>query len=399
MDVVLKPDQAWLTNPDTVYPVTIDPYYDWSTTVTSTTVVKGQATGWPDADSLFVGTYDSTWSARSFVTWWATGLQGMQVDSALLHFANPYSTTCSQTPWEIWTTSPITSTTSWDDQPEWQYKDATSTSTSCNNGWVTADASGFFQRAVEKEVGTPTMGLRAADETATNQYKQFWSHNYTDSSKLPYVEVNYSQLPAAPTDPDQAVWDKQNELSNLKDWIITQPGIENSGYIESVNDAATKSTKLLWYGPANAAQASILAEAQRRGITATVEQRQYSSQQIDAALAQVSESSGQGVFDNFVIDAAAGISANFDGIVVAGRHTDGQTDSQLAQAATQDLGIAVNVKPGTPARAHRRHHPRRRHFALQRRRLHDWNRRACLLDRFRYPHRQHHPHDDRSALR
>jgi len=96
VNLTLKPDQKWLHSPDTVYPVTIDPYYDWSVTVTSTTVVKGYSTGWPDADSLFVGTYDSSWSARSFINWWATDVQGFQIDQATLHLANPYSTTCSQ---------------------------------------------------------------------------------------------------------------------------------------------------------------------------------------------------------------------------------------------------------------------------------------------------------------
>ncbi|MFG1995014.1 hypothetical protein ACGFJ7_34070 [Actinoplanes sp. NPDC048988] len=189
----LKPDTKWLASPDTVYPVTIDPYYDWSTTVASTTVVKGYPTGWPDADSLFVGSWDATGSARSFVTWWATSLQGMQIDSATAHFANPYSTSCDPKPWEMWSTAPITDKTSWDNQPAWLHKEATSTETTCHDGWVSADATSFFRRAVANNVSTPTMGLRASDETDYSQYKQFWSHNYRDSSKVPYVEVNYSK--------------------------------------------------------------------------------------------------------------------------------------------------------------------------------------------------------------
>lgn len=43
--MTLNPEQKWLTSPDTVYPVTIDPHYDWSTTAASTTVVKGYDTG------------------------------------------------------------------------------------------------------------------------------------------------------------------------------------------------------------------------------------------------------------------------------------------------------------------------------------------------------------------
>ena len=205
--LTLTPEQQWLTSPDTVYPVTIDPAYDWSTTATSTTVVKGYSAGWPDADSLFVGTYDDTWSARSFVSWWASGVAGMEIDAATLHFSNPYSTSCDPTPWEIWTTDPITDDTSWDNQPAWRYKEATSTETSCDGDWVSADVTPFFQKAAVLEEDTPTMGLRAADETDTSQYKQFWSVNYTDSSLHPYIEVWYQEPQCSlPLDQRTGAW-------------------------------------------------------------------------------------------------------------------------------------------------------------------------------------------------
>jgi hypothetical protein len=348
VNLTLKPDQKWLTSPDTVYPVTIDPYYDWSTTVTSTTVVKDQATGWPDSDSLFMGKYDNTWTARSFISWWATGLQGYQVDQATLHLANPYSTTCSQTPWEIWTTDPITATTSWANQPEWVALEATSTSTSCTDGWVTADATSFFQRAVEKEVGQPTMGLRAADETATNQYKQFWSWKAADSSKAPFAEVWYS-LPPNPVDPDAALWATQTTLTDFRDWTLAEVGA-NSGYLDSINDATTTSVTLLWAGAPNAMQAAVLAEAQRRTITATVVQRQYTRSQHEQAetAAWASANSGTGVFANFTIGGSEAVPAGFDGLIIRGQHTSNPADTAaadlaLSQQATQALGIPVQV--------------------------------------------------------
>lgn len=352
VNLTLKPDQKWLTSPDTVYPVTIDPYYDWSTTVTSTTVVKDQATGWPDSDSLFVGTYDNTWTGRSFISWWATGLQGFQVDQATLHLANPYSTTCSQTPWEIWTTDPITATTSWANQPEWQVKEATSTSTSCNNGWVTADATNFFARAVEKEVGQPTMGLRAADETATDQYKQFSSWNAADSSKAPFVEVWYS-LPPNPVDPDAALWANQSTLDDFRDWTVAEVGT-GSGYITTVNEAKTTSVTLLWAGPPNAMQAAVLAEAQRRTITATVVQRQYTVAQLNQAAdaAKASATSG-GVFADFTIGTVEAVPTTFDGVIIAGLHNSNPADTAaadlaLSQQATQAFGVAVKVVTEAP---------------------------------------------------
>lgn len=195
----LKPDQNWLSSPDTVYPVTIDPIVDWSTTAASTTVVKGYPTDWPEADSLFLGAYDATSGSRSFVTWWANDLVGSQVNSAIAHFANPFSMSCDPKAWEMWTTDSTTDDTSWDNQPAWLFKEATSTDTSCDDTWVTADATSFFRRAAERGIETPTMGLRVADENDYSAYKQFWSYNYSDASKFPYVEVTYT-LPAGPED-------------------------------------------------------------------------------------------------------------------------------------------------------------------------------------------------------
>ncbi|WP_344223017.1 hypothetical protein [Paractinoplanes ferrugineus] len=349
VNVTLKPDKKWLTSPDTVYPVTIDPYYDWSTTASSTTVVKGYDKGWSEADTLFVGTYDDTWSARSFVTWWATGIGGFDVSAATLHLASPYSASCEPAPWEIWTTEPINGETSWDHQPEWLSKEATSNDYACDGGWVVADATSFFQRAAEKGIEQPTMGLRAADETDTSQYKEFWSYNYADSSKSPYVEVWYT-LPPNPVDPDAALWANQTALSDFRDWTVAEVGT-TSGYIDSVNNADTKSVTLLWAGAPNAMQASILAEAQRRNITATVVQRNYTKDQLNQAADAVvaSTTSGTGVFAGFTVNTAEPLSPEFDGIVITGQHKSNPADTTaadqaLSQQATQALGVAVKVQ-------------------------------------------------------
>jgi hypothetical protein len=63
----------------------------------------------------------------------------------------------------------------------------------CDDCWITADATSFFQRAATNNVPTPTIGLRAVNEADASQYKQFWSYNYTDAAKYPYVEVTYSE--------------------------------------------------------------------------------------------------------------------------------------------------------------------------------------------------------------
>jgi len=201
------------------------------------------------------------------------------------------------------------------------------------------------------------MGLRATDETATNQYKQFWSWNAADSSKDPYIEVWYS-LPPNPVDPDAALWATQSTLSDFRNWTVNEVGT-GSGYIDSINDAKTTSVTLLWAGAPNAMQADVLAEAQRRTITATVVQRQYTKDQLTqaAAAAMASSGSGSGVFANFHIDIAIPVSPDFDGVTINGQHNANPADTAaadqaLSQQATQALGVAVKVQTtpsATPA--------------------------------------------------
>ncbi|RSM49770.1 hypothetical protein DMB66_44680, partial [Actinoplanes sp. ATCC 53533] len=110
---------------------------------------------------------------------------------------------------------------------------------------------------------------------------------------------------------------RQNKLTDLKTWIIEQPGLENSGYIESVNDAAALSTTLLWHGPANDTQQAIIAEGRRRGISVNVQQRKFSREQLVTAVETLA-GRGKDAFADFDLNSISGITAEFDGIKVQG---------------------------------------------------------------------------------
>ena len=284
--MTLKPDQKWLTSPDTVYPVTIDPYYDWSTTAVSMTVVKGYPTGFPDSDSLFVGTYDSTWSSRSFITWYANALQGKWVESATAHFANPFSNSCDQKPWEMWATGPITNDTSWDNQPVWQSLEGTSTETSCGDDWITADATSFFRRAVDNGITTPTMGLRANDETDYSQYKQLWSYNYSDPSKFPYVEVNFTDTPASGvTAGDANAMQAQDTFIQAADKISSAVDASNPTGFTSIELTANAVT-LWWKGAVTAGIQNAIDQA-RTIAPVTVSQAPFSKAELETRADQI----------------------------------------------------------------------------------------------------------------
>lgn len=154
----------------------------------------------------------------------------MEINAATLHLKNPYSTSCTPTPWEIWTTDEITADTSWDNQPAWLTNEGTSTETSCDDGWVTADATEFFKHAAARGTETATMGLRAVDETDTSQYKQFWSFNNPDESVHPYIEVWY-QVPQCSLALDQreGPWTCDGTEADMEDLAAGGVGYQATG--------------------------------------------------------------------------------------------------------------------------------------------------------------------------
>ena len=100
-NLVLTPDADMLADPDTVYPVTIDPSY----VVSSPGSVWVQSTGTATSAQLSnpelrVGTYDSgTHKARSFVKFNSGSWAGKEIASATLRLRNFSSYTCSAAEW------------------------------------------------------------------------------------------------------------------------------------------------------------------------------------------------------------------------------------------------------------------------------------------------------------
>jgi hypothetical protein len=148
------------------------------------------------------------------------------------------------------------------------------------------------------------------------------------------------------------VQEHQNRLSELNTWIISQPDVHANGYVASVNDPEAGSTILLWHGAANQTQKAIADKAAQLGITATIQPRKYGLADLTRAQKALEGRSGNGAFANFTINSTAGITADFDGIVVYGEYihppTQGRTeaDAALAKAAALEIGIAVSIEPG-----------------------------------------------------
>ncbi|WP_431934075.1 RHS repeat-associated core domain-containing protein [Micromonospora sp. RP3T] len=202
----LQPDLAWLKDPATQYPVTIDPQINPLYTSFDTYVKEGDTVDRGGANDLQVGLLAGSPNvkSRAFVNWPVSALAGKQVTAATVYFWNFWSNTCTANSWEIWTTGAASSATRWGTQPSWIQKEATSTQTkgfsaTCDDGWVSVSGTSFFQRAATAGQSTAYMGVRGTDETNANSFKQFRSRNAVDSSQVPYAVVTYNSYPTVGT--------------------------------------------------------------------------------------------------------------------------------------------------------------------------------------------------------
>ncbi|RZU74911.1 hypothetical protein EV384_3403 [Micromonospora kangleipakensis] len=141
---------------------------------------------------------------RSFARWDTTDLVGKAITSATVNFWNWWSPSCTAKSWEIWTVGTIADGILWANQPAWTYREATATGTkgfdaTCGDGWVSAAATSFFQRAANAGDTRADMGIRATSETDGNAFKQFRSRNAADATQVPYAVVTYNSYPVIGT--------------------------------------------------------------------------------------------------------------------------------------------------------------------------------------------------------
>ncbi|MBQ1040648.1 integrin alpha [Micromonospora sp. C81] len=195
----LTPDLDWMRDPATEWPVTIDPQINPVSTTFDTYVMEGDLTENGGAKDYELGLLSGE-ITRTLARWDTTALVGTQVTSATVNFWSWWSNTCAAKSWELWTTGPIADGILWSNQPAWNNREATSTTTkgfdsTCADAWVSISGTSFFQRAAAVGDTRADMGLRATDETDGNAFKQFRSRNATDAGQVPYAVVNYNSYP------------------------------------------------------------------------------------------------------------------------------------------------------------------------------------------------------------
>ena len=212
--LTLAPPASVLTGPGVTYPVYIDPtWHNFASAEASawTQVDSGfpSQSYWHESSDLQSGNcYDSPPGscktmgvARSFIRMPIPSALYSTTDihSAYMYMTEDWAPSCTKTSVRLYNVNGISSATTWNNQPSWPstyiYQDAAFGYTGC--GYYKNDITWDVTSTIASDAGyktTQAFGLRAADETDTGQWKQFWSgaENIT-------LSVTYNYHPNAPS--------------------------------------------------------------------------------------------------------------------------------------------------------------------------------------------------------
>jgi hypothetical protein len=205
--LVLRPDYKFLSDPATVYPVTVDPAPALTSDL-GTYVSAALPTANYDTNSeLKVGKYDtpSTSVDRSFVRFNDTSIKGTTVTSAVLNLYETWSWSCTDTQMVVQGAGALNPGATWNTQPAvdgtyWYSGSFHGGWTGCPSsaGWKNLDITGLAQKWSSDGVGSPeALALLAPNEGDVNQWKRFSNVNTTNA---PNISVTYN-APAPPSAP------------------------------------------------------------------------------------------------------------------------------------------------------------------------------------------------------
>ncbi|MFJ9921772.1 LamG-like jellyroll fold domain-containing protein [Streptomyces rubiginosohelvolus] len=205
--LTVVPDQEFLADPKTTYPVVIDP-----------PTVAGKLTGWTalwsnESSSTFWNTshalgvgydaYVDNKKARSLFQFDTRSVAGKKILHADFSAYEIWSANCDKRNIELWRTGSISSSTKWSSSLSWSSKvDTVSAakghSSSCPDGTVEFDATAAVAYTAKAKSTTTTLGLRAS-ESDPIAWKQFMSPKDSDSTtgRKPVLSITYVSPPTA----------------------------------------------------------------------------------------------------------------------------------------------------------------------------------------------------------
>ncbi|MER5386936.1 DNRLRE domain-containing protein [Streptomyces sp. NPDC002688] len=211
-DVTLhvRPDRDLMTNAATKFPLFIDPSFghteNWTTAYNRyPTSSFWSGLNFNDGTSeARVGYEATTWGkSRSFFRLdWDSSLKGAYISDASLYALETYSWSCSGRVVQLWRTDPISSKTTWNNQPAWKEQIGSQDvahgyNSSCRRDYVEFDAQDLAQDAADGAWSKITIGLRASDAGEDDAYA--WKKFKAISDIAPYIKVHYNRKPKVPT--------------------------------------------------------------------------------------------------------------------------------------------------------------------------------------------------------
>ncbi|MEU5216494.1 DNRLRE domain-containing protein [Streptomyces sp. NPDC020807] len=213
---LLTPNQDFLNDPTTVYPVFIDPTVkkhtqDWTIAYKK----HPKATFFNGADFNAGGTHEArvgyesdTWgTSRSFFNIaYDKSLKGAKIQKATLRMLETYSWSCQARSMSVHSTGRINGKTNWKNAPPLTDSNLAAPARSfahgyksgCRDAYETFNVLGVAQKAADAGKSMITFGLRARDEKSQFSWKKFQA----DGDNAPYLEVTYNRAPTAPTNID-----------------------------------------------------------------------------------------------------------------------------------------------------------------------------------------------------
>lgn len=225
-ELTLTPNTALLTDPDTVFPVVVDPAVPYDKYRNGWTAVwdnQPSHSFWQTDHSLGAGYegYEQFKVVRSYFRFGTSALAGKQIVSAELNVRQIHAASCQARPTQAYRTGAISPSTTWNNQPtRYGLQDTSSSTVGCGSGtdFVGWDVTSGIKTSASENAENSTFMLRAQNEADKIAWKQFDDFNAE-------LSVKYVSRPDQPTGVKVG---NENRLSSCTGTTFSEPLILNT---------------------------------------------------------------------------------------------------------------------------------------------------------------------------
>jgi RHS repeat-associated protein len=205
--LVVTPDRAFLDDPRTAYPVTIDPSTSFTLVFDTFVDQMHPTTSHAGEDHLYAGTTPLTGPVRSFLQWNTAPIEGKNVSAATLRLYQVWSGAggCTASPLTVQGSAHIGASITWNTQPTrdgvtWGSVNAAGDQTACpaQVGHKLINVTGLVSQWAGAAGTLGNMAVQASETNSTHA-KGFFSGE--TGLGTPLLDVTYFTTPGTPTEP------------------------------------------------------------------------------------------------------------------------------------------------------------------------------------------------------